>query len=222
MSYSRFITKYARFALIAVVAVTVALPRPAAAADDRWKLRLDGTWTNSGGSLSIGSWFDFGISLSSGSSAGIGGALEYRVSPLIGAEVSVLYTRTDLYGISASGFRLRSSTGSRSFVPISAALNLHLLRKERVDLYVGPMLTYSIFGKADADNGSGRSPAEASSGFGLGAQVGVDVALGEGAWGLGGSVRYTMADADVAGGIPFLFEANFNPVTVTAGLRYRF
>ena len=104
-------------------------------------------------------------------------------------------------------------------MPISAAVNFYPLRKERVELYVGPMLTYSIFGSASGD---GPDVSGASSGFGWGAQVGVDVALGSGEWGLGGAVRYTAADADIDAPIPFRLETNFNPVTVTAGLRYRF
>lgn len=222
MSGSRFIVRNGCFAVVVAVVALIAAPQPAVAADDDWNLRLDGTWTNSSGSLSFGAPLGFGISLNRGSSVGFGVALEYRVSPLIGAEVSVLYGSSDQYGISTRGWSLSSSTGSRSYVPISGALNFHLLRNRSVDLYVGPMLTYSIFGDADAESGSGPAPARASSGFGFGAQVGVDVALGSGDWGMGTTVRYTMADADVGGGIPFLFETNFNPVTVTAGVRYRF
>ena len=222
MSGSRFIVRHGCFAVVVAFVALVAAPQPAAAADDDWKLRLDGTWTNSSGSLSIGAPIGFGISVNRGSSVGFGVALEYRVSPLIGAEISVLYGRSDLLGFSTRGWDLRSSTGSRSYVPISGAVNFHLLRRGRVDLYLGPMLTYSIFGDADADSDSWLGPARASSGFGLGVQVGVDVDLGSGEWGMGTTVRYTMADSDVGGGIPFLLSTNFTPLTVTAGLRYRF
>lgn len=140
-----------------------------------------------------------------GSSAGLEAGFEWRFAPRFGVEAGVVRTTLD---VDFGSTRL----GDVDFEPILVALNIHLVRDGRVDLWMAPTLFLVDWGEPDLARGVelGDDSDEA-----LGAGFGLDLALSE-HWALTVAARYVDLQIRFAGG----GEAAVDPLLFRAGLSW--
>jgi hypothetical protein len=145
----------------------------------------------------------------------------------IGFEVGYEYGVTERMGIaptfsSAShDIEIREAPfpdleGDVDWLALLATANFHVMRRERLDLFLGPTLGYAFWGDLAID----VFPAdfETDGEFVYGASAGLDVPFGGGKWGFTAALRYLVADVTPEGGE----EIGVDPVQLGAGLAYRF
>jgi outer membrane protein W len=226
----------------AALAVVLVLLFPASArADDEWIFRIDlvglaGT-DNTGGAYLAPS----GAALKSNAGRGLSLALEYRFRPRLGVEVGATFASFGS-GIAVSAWPAGVNVSVRGFVPLSAALNVHLLPENAVDLYVGPMMTYSVFSETElssvawprsscatwADGLCSASFAseaytEAHNDLGFGLQAGIDIPFGDRNWGFHANVKYLDVTQRVTyAGSGQVSEVDLNPFVIGFGLSFKF
>jgi len=182
-------------------------------------------WTLRGFGLNLGTTDDevfrssanehSGLTLGSGE--GLGLSLEHHFTDRIGLEAALLWADLDALLIADLPDAWEHDDGSADFTAITLGPNFHLTPGKRVDFYIGPFVgwaslddpTFNIFGETR------RS--KFGDDFVFGGQVGLDVGLGGGDWGLHFGVRYidlTTGDGDD--------KLDVNPLIGEAGIRYRF
>jgi outer membrane protein W len=169
-------------AMIAGAALLVASPE-AKAADSRMALRggadvirTTGEWT---GDLLLTEGLSI-TKLKAESTIGARLSLEYKFTPLIGGEVSVLRASHE---ISETEIELLVSHerkfGQVTDWPILLGANFHVLRNKSIDLYVGPVIGWVIWGDlkptAAAQQDVTIGPIRMQDGFAWGVNVGVDL-----------------------------------------------
>jgi len=133
--------------------------------------------------------------------------------------------------------------GDISMMPISVGVNFHVMQKEKINFYVGPFISYVMYGDVKWDKrteyatltpddplldpltGSfSESISETSkikSDFGFGAVIGIDVPFGSKGWTFSSSLKYlsTKAQVDEEGWTP---EIDINPWILNIGVGYKF
>lgn len=134
---------------------------------------------------------------------------EIRVGERMGIETDLMITEFD-FNVKSSG--LTVGLGSALMIPITASLQWHLTEKRRVDLYVGPMVSYTLWG--DLDTPVGSTPLDGEFRFGL--RGGVDVPFSD-HWALAARVDYLQAAAGDAS-----LKIDVDPVIFSIGLGYRY
>jgi hypothetical protein len=133
--------------------------------------------------------------LSSGTALGV--SYEIRPQPRFGIEIGLEAVKLDMAATldySAFGGPVEHDGGSITFLPLTAAFNLHLLRGAKTDLYLGPVVGYA---KGGSESFPFVSPTDfpftlevaGSSGGLIGGQLGLDVTFGKSGWGFGLRVR---------------------------------
>jgi outer membrane protein W len=132
--------------IIAAVALLVACAE-AHAADSRIVLRGGAGWISSSGEWTGDLLLTEGLSvtnLEADSTTGPQLNLEYIFTHLIGGEVSVLQGSQDLKG---SGLRFpRATFGQVTERPILLGVNFHVTRNRTIDLYLGPVIGWVMWG----------------------------------------------------------------------------
>lgn len=189
----------------AVVLSSIALAALAGAARaqyperSRWEptVRLFGSFADASGedfdTFASGSATRF--ELSSGTAFGV--SYEFRLRHRFGIEVGLSAMKLDMAATldyTALGGPVQHDSGSITFIPLTAAFNVHLLRGGKADLYLGPVVGYV--------NGSKESfpfnslfgfpftlEVEGSGGGVVGGQLGLDFTFGKSGWGFGLRVR---------------------------------
>jgi outer membrane protein W len=195
----------------------------AAAAASWWQLVLDFSWidpsgsrisTNAGGQVS-GTNFDSGV--------GAGIRAEYHFSNRFGVEIGVLGTVNVDVSVGSPGGTFGSNVAVSSFTPVTLGFNVHLTPDRPVDLYVGPLLALSNYGKVDVSTGMGTATTTVSidNDVGYGAILGLDLPLGDHGWLVQANLRYIVTEMKDSGGA-ISFSGDFNPVIFSVGLGYRF
>jgi outer membrane protein W len=121
-------------------------------------------------------------------------------------------------------------------------LNVHLLAEKAVDVYVGPMLTYSIFAETDLStvvwprnycarwtdglcSGSVAAEAytEAQNDLGFGLQAGIDVPFGDRNWGFHATVKYLDVTQKLTDSwTRQVREVDLNPFVIGFGMSFKF
>ncbi len=212
--------------LIAMLAIALLAASPGAAevAEDEaargWMLRVSPTWMESdrdGGSV-VG--YDGGtVSGFAPRDIGITVAGEYRYSPRVGLEVGVVATSSGV------GVRARDgvvvATGTSSYGSFTLGPDFHLTPQSAADVYFGPFLAYSARTDVGFNHGEWAG-VRIGGGFGWGAVLGADFAVGERGWQVCASVRYLDANLDGTDGNGDPFDVDLGPTAVGVGVGYRF
>ena len=146
--------------------------------------------------------FDGTLTLEPQGQAAIFLGYERRFTDLLGLEFTTWSARHDVDGrLQGTVWLLDSNTGELidtapidatekigdvTVAPLTAGLNFHLTPRSRVDFYLGPMISYVVYGDLESEGETlGIDPD-----FAFGAVAGVDIPLGKGRWLLTGAVRY--------------------------------
>lgn len=199
----------------------------AAADDDKWYATLYGGPSFLGGqSFTLDSpngAFDGTGDYSTGWGAGVG--IGYRVSDRFSTEFAWMYTRNSNKN---TGFTNGDSFSGGDFASNLFFLNgyYHFETDGRFKPYVGAGLGYAEEIDMDIqDSATAANTAFSDSGkFGFQLIAGAEVPLSDN-WALTGDVRYIrFSGLDMAGadGVSTLNNVTYDPVTVTAGLRFKF
>lgn len=183
------------------------------------------------------------VALEGDSDTGFELSFEHRLSDAVGLEVALARYEPD-FGLTARSLDLGTAVtlaGDARVMPLSVALNLHLLRRGNVDLYAGPVLAYVTYGSPVYQIGAQRLEVELEDELSLGAQAGIDYAVAAN-WGLSFRVKYLRMRGEVdtlVSYFPEMDEPNkaaafrvmaahatedfkLNPVTATLAASYRF
>jgi len=146
-------------------------------------------------------------------SVGFQGSVEFAVTDRFGVEPGLGYAQHDIT-ISEAGFPDR--TWETDWLAVTVNGNFHLLEGGEIDLYVGPTLGYVFWGSVDTDIFDNFS---ADDDFLFGANVGIDVPLGDGPWGVSGAVRYLFTDLALEGASQ---DIGVDPIQLKVSVSYRF
>ena len=217
-----------RNSLFCTSLLTVALmAQPTVAQEDGWQLRFGGVWIDPDVSFSDVDSDGDRVNAGADSEIGFGLALERRFSPRLGLELGALYAAPDLTldANLANGARF-NVVDSVSFTAITAGLNIHLTPDKAVDLYVGPLLGYALFGdvgfRVQAAGQTLTSDFSSADDFALGAQIGADIPFGDGPWSLNLAARYLDASLEVTDDEGEKTDLGFDPLVLSVGFGYRF
>ena len=165
-----------------------------------------GSWT---GDLDLGAAI-VTASVEAETAVGFGVLYEVRLNERLGVETGIYFADFD-FEIAAIG--VSDDFGSALAIPLTLGLNYHPYVGERVDIYVGPLLSYTLWGDLDTPVGV----AEVDSDFGVGAVAGMDVRLGGSGWVLSTGLRYittALSDPTVA--------VDVDPIFAEIGLGFSF
>jgi len=134
-------------------------------------------------------------------------AYEYRMQ-MMGIEMSAAYSGHDGTG-SVSDFdkSTKQVLGEFNMIPVSVALNFHVLGRSWFDLYLGPVVGY-YFMSDELDNA-----------FGYGAQIGADWNLSDQGLALNTALKYMFVSADLKN---LNADYDVDPLSLQVGLSYRF
>ena len=210
-----------------ILALALLAPTATAKAQDKgWQLRVGGVWVDpqvdfldngDGNRIEAGSESGFGLSL----------GLERRFNPRVGVELGVLSAQPDvtLDANLAGGIQFDASD-SVNVTAITAALNFHLTPDKKVDVYLGPLLAYATYSDLEYDIQAGgqtfSSRLTTDDDVAFGAQLGADVALGDGPWSLNLTARYLDIGLDVTDDEGEETDLDFHPLILGVGFGYRF
>ena len=157
---------------------------------------------------------DFGMPFSgtveADSATGLGVVYEFRMSDRFGIESGISFANLD-FDVKAAGGT--AELGSATMIPMTFGLDIHLLKKKKVDLFVGPLLAYTSWTDLDGPVGI----VELDSDFGIGAVLGMDVLMGKGSWTFGTGLRYFSSAAGDASA-----EIDVDPLQVEVGFGRQF
>lgn len=152
--------------------------------------------------------FDGTLTLEPQSEAALFVGYERRLTDLLGVEFTLWGAEHDVDGqLKGTAWLLDSNTGELittapidateklgtvTVNPVTAGVNFHLTPNARADLYLGPFVSYVLYGDLEAE---GEQALAIDDDFGWGAVVGVDISLGKSAWLLTGAARYLDTEA---------------------------
>jgi len=215
----------AMLVLAAVLLAAMSTDSSAQEADpaSKWALILDiGSLSPSGsglsseaGSVTSDLEFDTGV--------GAGFRLEYRFTDLLGAEFAVFSAaRLDLESSVLPG-SVESRARLGSITPVTAGLNVHLMRGRAPDLYVGVQLGVVRYGSIEvrATTGGETERISGDAEFAWGVSLGLGFPIGKHGWSLQGSLRYLDAGIKHSGTGPEV-HGDVSPTIVTVGVGYAF
>ena len=110
-----------------------------------------------------------------------------------------------------------SGNGELRMTPLVVGANFHVLRTDKVDLYVGPQLAYVLYGETEFDT---APDIKNKNDLTFAAILGVDVPLGDGKWMFAAAAQFilTEAEQDTSGGR----SLDMDPVALEIGFGVRF
>lgn len=205
----------------------LAMPTSAAAQDDGWQLRIGGVWVDPDVNFSDVDSDGDRVEAGADSEIGFGLALERRFSPRLGIELGALYAEPDitLDADLAGGPQFSVSDGV-SFTAITAGLNIHLTPDKSVDLYLGPLLAYVLYGDIGFRAQVAGQPLvedfSSDDDFALGAQIGADIPFGDGPWSLNVAAMYLDTQLAVTDDEGEVTNLGFDPLILKVGFGYHF
>lgn len=207
--------------------VLALMPHRVDAEEDRWQLRIGGVWVDSDVNFSETDSDGGRVQAGADSEIGFGVAIERRLSSRLGLEVGALYAAPDLSldADLANGLSFNVSD-SVSFTAITAGLNIHLTPDKAIDVYVGPLLGYALFGDVGFQVQTGdqtlASDFSSENEFALGAQIGADISFGDGPWSLNLAAKYLDASLKVTDDEGEETDLGFDPLILRVGFGFRF
>jgi outer membrane protein W len=216
--------------VLGFTALLFTVAAPAAAADAGWKVRVSGVWADPDFRWEQVSELDERQSATTSSDLGFGLGLEYRLSDRLGIEAGVAWLEPEVnVSVEIPSVIEISESDSLGFNPITVALNIYLTPNSSVDVYVAPMIAYVRYDDLTLDLGMFCDPGmlclfhfDVDDDLGWGAALGVDIPLGDRGWLLSASVGYLDTDIDVTDTDGDSEAFDFDPVTASVGVAYRF
>ena len=218
----------------ATLVVLAGMASPVVAAG-QWNLRGFGAWVDPDVDFSRVDGTQTGRA-SADAAFGLGLGLEYQISPRWGLEIGALRSSPEvIITIDETDPDISIRTTDKAvFTPLTAGVNAHLTPNSKVDFYLGAFVAYVLY-----DNLDFRLQAEipidgtvivledqlrlaVDNDFGWGALIGLDVPLGQGNWGLSGTIEYLATDLDTTDEEGDRTVIGFDPLIVTFGLVYSF
>lgn len=155
-----------------------------------------------------------------GDGDGFGLGLEYRVSDLLGVELSTFFGSADSNFKLDLGEEWEMDRESVSVRPMTLGLNFHLLRPDApVDFYLGPTIGYVEYGSATFNTLGETHVREFEGSFGWGVNLGLDVPLGASRWVFNANARYLDNDAEID---DTDLELTVDPLIFAVGFGVRF
>lgn len=148
---------------------------------------------------------------------GYQGSFEFLLTDLIGIEPAISGAKHDVCVEEQGGQEY--TLGDINVFMLGANVNFHLLRRDRIDLYVGPTIAYAFWGDLKTSMFPDNFPAEDD--FVFGANVGIDIPFGSGQWAFNAALTYLAADVTLEGNADEP-DLGVDPIQIKAGLRYRF
>lgn len=198
---------------ICVVVAFVLLGVPALAETPNGTLRVmlssanpTGSWN---GDLNVGGQI-LPTEVEAESAVAFGMVYEIRAGDRWGVETGIYFADFD-FTLSAAG--MSADFGSALAIPLTLGANYHIVSNDRVDLYVGPQVSYTLWGNLDTPVGA----VEIDGSFGVGAVAGIDVVVGQSGWTFNFATRYLGAQL----GDPTV-EVDVNPLLAELGVGFRF
>ena len=77
-------------------------------------------------------------------SLGFAAGYEYRISDLLGLDLNASWSKSDV-DLVFIGLDTLDDYGDITMIPITLALNFHLVRREGIDLYLSPIIGYVLY-----------------------------------------------------------------------------
>lgn len=179
---------------------------------------------------------------------GIAFEYEYYITDLIGINPAISWAEYDIEESASGTLAFTPSAGGpdqvatitgrvegdSQIIPLTVALNFHVIRGEKIDFYVGPVIGYVLIDEVDLDPGSltltingsvVTVPIDADSfdvddEFAYGAQAGIDVAFGTGKWFFAATAKYFAFEAQPDE--PGSDAIDVDPLSIHAGVGVRF
>jgi len=204
-----------------ILAVFAVLCSPAMAEQGDNNIRFGIQWVSP-----TGDFLDdlFRIDLEPQSAVGVAFSYERMVTDLVGIEAGIGYSNHDLdETFTVLGQSETETVGDIAMMPLLVGANFHVLRKEKVDLYLGAQIGYVAYGDVKIeDKDPDQSDISMKNGFGYGLIAGVDVPFGASSWMFNGSLAWLSTDADFdEPGAPSDGIA-IDPIVVRIGVGTRF
>jgi hypothetical protein len=166
-------------------------------------------------SMPTGDFTDEGQTTELDSAFGFQAGFEYGLTDLMGLEAGLSSLSHDVT-VEEAGFP-SLELGDIDLLTLAVSLNFHVVRSEKMDLFVGPMIGNSFWGDLQTtDLFPEDFPADDEVVFGLNA--GIDLPFGEGGWAFSGTLRYTLSDVSLESGP----DLGVDPLELGVGLSYSF
>ena len=197
-----------RFALLAALALAVLASPAALAQESNFKIFAAVAYVSPLDSSDV-SFEDVEQSVEASNEMGWMVGAEWRMTKLLGLQADYLMSTHD---VEAEG----DAVAEVDMSPLSAALNFHLIPGETIDVYVGAVASYVMWGDVEFDDAT-EIPTDDEIAYGV--QVGLDFNLGE-RFAIVGGLRYLMLDVteDTSDGE----EVGVDPLFATVGVAFRF
>jgi outer membrane protein W len=146
-------------------------------------------------------------------SFGLQVSFERMVTDRIGVEPTIWSTSHDVEVSDAMvpDFDL----GEIDLFAVAVNVNYRVLERDRVELFVGPTVGYAFWG--DLETGLGDFSADDE--FVYGVNLGLDVPVGGGKWGVSGALGYLFSEIGLEGSGS---DLGVDPFQLKLGLSYRF
>lgn len=195
-----------RILALALVLAVCSMAHPAFAADSRFKVYGAAAWVApmDESEFSIGTIDD---TLEASDAFGYDIGFEWKFTDRLGLDVDYMIATQD---IEFGGDKI----GEVDFKPLTAALNIHLFDSQIFDLYVAPVASWVDWG--DIEGTGGNSDATTDTEFTWGAQIGLDIGLGERVAIVTG-LRYLNLSVNAEGE-----DLGIDPLIARAGIGIRF
>lgn len=167
---------------------------------------------------------------------GLGVSGEYQFSDRVGLELGVFRATPDINlvnTIRALDLTARTSDG-QTMTPVSLALNLHLLPKDRLDLYIAPFMAYVYYGdlefsieetiEIDGQEVTLQDSirVDVATDFTYGATLGLDIPFSVRPFAIATTLRYLVTGLDITDPDGDREKLDFDSWIVSLGLRYTF
>lgn len=187
-----------------------------------WSIKAYGVFGSANESFSVDQPGGNRIEAGGNGTLGIGGAVEYRLSDLIGLEAATSFSKTPDFDYEEPGTTTDIGEGP-SMSSIQLAVNFHLLSTKKLDIYAGPRIAMIAFGDFKLDVNDQRVSYEVDNEFGWGATAGVSYQLGNGPLSLVAEITYLNVEMNVTDVAQNTTKTlDFNPTSSNLGIRYQF
>ena len=176
------------------------------------------------------------ISADADGALGFGASAEYQFSDRLGVDLGLFRAAPDInlsnyireFDITAR------ATDGLAMTPLSLGLDIHLLPRDRVDLYLAPFVSWVYYGdleffvdeSIDIDGQIIRIRdsvrVEAEDDLAYGATLGIDVPFSSRPWAVSAGLRYMWTELDLTDPDGVTEKLDFATWIVSLGLRYTF
>ena len=148
--------------------------------------------------------------------------LERRLTPRLGVELGMLYSRPQIERrIDSGGVEGVPLFAEATFRPITAGLDIHLAPRRRIDLTLTPLAGYALYDDLSFRFEDGQiDTLEIGADFVWGVRAAADIPLGRSRWGVSLGARFLEASMRTEfDGLPLAIA--LDPVILTVGLSRR-